>query len=80
MREHGWIEASVCKTRGGVFVCPGDWIITGTEGEIYPCHAEVFSKVYELAGDLPGVPYVEPYVPETKQPRGGDSVDTKKNA
>lgn len=30
-----------------VRVCPGDWIITGNLGEIYPCKPDVFDAVYE---------------------------------
>jgi len=29
---------------------PGDWIITGTKGEKYPCKPDVFDAVYELVG------------------------------
>jgi hypothetical protein len=29
---------------------PGDWIIRGVEGEIYPCRASVFEKTYEPVG------------------------------
>ena len=32
----GWIRAR-----------PGDWIIKGVEGEIYPCKDSVFQKTYE---------------------------------
>jgi len=30
-----------------VQVNPGDWIITGVEGEKYPCSASIFEKTYE---------------------------------
>lgn len=30
-----------------VRVHPGDWIITGVEGEKYPCKASVFEATYE---------------------------------
>ena len=30
---------------------PGDWIIKGVNGEIYPCKHDIFEKTYELAGD-----------------------------
>lgn len=36
------------KTDSGINgVCVGDWIIKGTEGEVYPCKPDVFSKIYE---------------------------------
>lgn len=33
---------------GTVKIAPGDWIITGVNGEKYPCAADVFEKNYEL--------------------------------
>jgi hypothetical protein len=30
-------------------VTPGDWIITGVKGEVYPCKPDVFAASYELA-------------------------------
>ena len=32
---------------GTLLVRPGDWIITGTEGEKYPCKPSVFARKYE---------------------------------
>ena len=40
---HGWIDT----LEGGHNVCPGDWIITGVEGEHYPCKPSIFKKTYE---------------------------------
>jgi hypothetical protein len=34
-------------------VTPGDWIITGVKGEVYPCKPDVFAATYEPAGDAP---------------------------
>lgn len=32
---------------------PGDWLITGVNGEQYPCKDDIFQKTYEkLTGDL----------------------------
>ena len=28
-------------------VTPGDWIITGVNGERYPCKPDIFEKTYE---------------------------------
>lgn len=28
---------------------PGDWIIRGVKGELYPCKPEIFAATYELA-------------------------------
>lgn len=45
MHNHGWIET----LEGGHIVCPGDWIITGVQGENYPCKPEIFKATYEAA-------------------------------
>ena len=30
-------------------VTPGDWIITGVQGEVYACKPDIFAKTYEPA-------------------------------
>jgi hypothetical protein len=45
MIVHGWIDTK----EGGHIVCPGDWVITGVEGERYPCKPGIFEKTYEPA-------------------------------
>ena len=36
------------STREGVMVAtPGDWIITGVQGEKYPCKPDIFAATYE---------------------------------
>lgn len=47
MHLHGWIDT----LEGGHIVCPGDWIITGVKGEMYPCKNEVFKAAYEEVDD-----------------------------
>jgi len=44
MHFHGWIDT----LEGGHIVCPGDWVITGVEGEYYPCKPDIFEQTYEL--------------------------------
>ena len=44
MHYHGWIDT----LEGGHIVCPGDWIITGINGENYPCKPDIFAKTYEV--------------------------------
>ena len=34
---------------GQMSVAPGDWIITGVQGEHYPCKPEIFAATYEPA-------------------------------
>jgi hypothetical protein len=34
---------------GPLQVTPGDWVIKGTAGELYPCKPEIFAAIYEPA-------------------------------
>jgi hypothetical protein len=43
MHIHGWIDTK----EGGHIVCPEDWIITGVQGEHYPCKPDIFAATYE---------------------------------
>lgn len=43
LHDHGWIDT----LEGGHRVCPGDFIITGVEGERYPCKEHIFEQTYE---------------------------------
>jgi hypothetical protein len=43
MHNHGWIDTK----EGGHIVCPGDFIITGVQGERYPCKPDIFAATYE---------------------------------
>jgi hypothetical protein len=45
MHNHGWIDT----LEGGHIACPGDWIITGVQGEHYPCKPDIFEMTYEKA-------------------------------
>jgi hypothetical protein len=42
---HGWVQT----LEGGHIVSPGDWIITGVQGETYPCKPDIFEMTYESA-------------------------------
>jgi len=42
---HGYVGT----LEGGHVVCPGDWIITGVQGERYPCKPDIFAATYEAA-------------------------------
>lgn len=39
----GWINT----LEGPLRVSPGDWILTGVNGEKYPCKPDIFEKTYE---------------------------------
>ena len=45
LHRHGWIDT----LEGGHIVCPGDYVITGVNGERYPCKPDIFHKTYEPA-------------------------------
>ena len=45
MHVHGWIDT----LEGGHIVCPGDFVITGIQGEHYPCKPDIFAATYEEA-------------------------------
>lgn len=41
--EHTYVETM----EGAMTACPGDWIITGINGERYPCKPDIFEATYE---------------------------------
>jgi hypothetical protein len=43
--KHGWVYT----LEGGHIVCPGDFVITGVQGEHYPCKPDIFEETYEVA-------------------------------
>lgn len=54
MHNHGWIDTLEFEhaTVGlGYIVCPGDWVITGTQGDYYPCKPYIFEATYEIVLD-----------------------------
>lgn len=46
LHNHGWIDT----LEGGHIVCPGDFVITGVQGEKYPCKPRIFEMTYEPVG------------------------------
>ncbi len=40
-------QPSVVTLEGLLEVTPGDWIITGVNGEHYPCKPDIFEATYE---------------------------------
>jgi hypothetical protein len=43
IRLHGLVET----LEGTHIACPGDYIIKGVKGEVYPCKPDIFDKTYE---------------------------------
>lgn len=44
-------ETYIDTLHGRMQVSPGDWIITGVNGEKYPCKPDIFEKSYELVNE-----------------------------
>ncbi|WP_323001876.1 hypothetical protein [Denitromonas sp.] len=45
-------EAFVVETmEGRMQGKAGDWLITGIDGEMYPCDADIFARTYDVLGD-----------------------------
>ncbi len=40
-------EMNIETLEGVMHASPGDWIITGVNGEKYPCKPDIFEKTYE---------------------------------
>lgn len=41
----------IMTLEGAMTAAPGDWIIKGVKGEIYPCKPDIFAMTYEPFGD-----------------------------
>lgn len=41
------VEMIIHTLEGDMKASPGDWIITGVEGEQYPCKPDIFEKTYQ---------------------------------
>ena len=44
---HCEVVEQIHTLEGCMIALPGDWIITGVNGERYPCKDEIFRKTYE---------------------------------
>lgn len=40
------VEITINTLEGKMLASPGDWIITGVNGEQYPCKPDIFQKTY----------------------------------
>ena len=51
--QRGKVEKMTISTlEGEMTAMPGDWIIQGVKGEIYPCKPGIFSATYEPATEV----------------------------
>lgn len=46
-RQYGRIDTG----EGELKISPGDWIIKGIKGEIYPCKPDIFAATYEAVNE-----------------------------
>lgn len=46
MHDHGWIDSTL-HIRGGIIVCPGDYVVTLADGLYKVINPEEFAKTYE---------------------------------
>lgn len=52
-REQDYATFKIETLEGVMEANPGDWIIRGVEGELYPCKAAIFEQAYEPAEAQP---------------------------
>ena len=45
------VEMVISTLEGDMIASPGDWNITGVNGEQYPCKPDIFEKTYEPMND-----------------------------
>lgn len=43
------IGINIKTLEGTMLAMPGDWIITGVKGEVYPCKPDIFAATYDPA-------------------------------
>ncbi|BDZ76932.1 PGDYG domain-containing protein [Claveliimonas bilis] len=41
------VEIIISTLEGDMKASPGDWIITGVDGEQYPCKPDIFERTYQ---------------------------------
>jgi len=44
-------ELTILTLEGAVAVNPGDWVVRGIEGELYPVKEDIFFRTYEEIND-----------------------------
>ena len=48
-RTHEPCQMIIATLEGNHAANPGDWIIKGVQGELYPCKPDIFTATYEPA-------------------------------
>jgi hypothetical protein len=49
--DDGQYTLAIQTPEGTLTVSPGDFIIQGVQGEVYPCDPQVFAQTYEYVGE-----------------------------
>lgn len=44
-------ELWIATLEGSMKADPGDWVIRGIKGELYPCKPDIFEATYEVVGE-----------------------------
>lgn len=44
-------QLTIATLEGTHIASPGDWIIRGVKGEVYPCKPDIFESTYEAVRD-----------------------------
>ena len=47
--DRGYEAAVITTLEGKLTAEPGDYIIRGVQGEVYPCKPDIFEQTYDLA-------------------------------
>lgn len=49
IRENGpaWGDLAIVTLEGGILLKPGNWLVKGIKGEIYPVNDDVFRATYD---------------------------------
>lgn len=45
--ERGDYCAAITTPEGEMLAAPGDWVIRGVKGEVYPCRRDIFAATYD---------------------------------
>ena len=75
-------ELHIPTLEGEMTAKPGDYIIRGIKGELYPCKPDIFAATYEPvaapvpqeAGTTPAVPVYPGWLPIESAPKDGTSI------
>lgn len=50
--QDGYLTLTIHTPEGVMLARPGDWVIRGVKGELYPCAPDIFEMTYERVEDV----------------------------